>query len=244
MRDIYAELEQWNYDATTRWEPSTGDILIGVVKGCSPCGIGNTLESIIVQEEDTELLVAVMLESPDLNKLVKLQRPRINERIGIKCTSSQLEGGQHFVLMVDRSAPYQEIKCVQEEVCYDECEDVVGATDEERCFIEQALLQDDCNFDAKSASVLNIDSHLREIIDRQDVQIAQQTVNVRELERIIASAIPLLGKSPETKVPVSTPTEESKTEHRYSRIFLFLVFLSSLSIALAGYLSYVMFFRS
>jgi hypothetical protein len=202
------------------------------------------LESIIVQEEDTGLLVAVMLDSPDLAKLVKLQRPRIEERIGIKCTSSHLDSGQHFVLMVDRSAPDQEIKCVQEDGCYDECEDVTGATDEERFFIEQALQQDDCNPDAKPTTILNIDSPLREIIDRQDEQIAQQTENVRELERIIASAIPLIGKVSETKAPICATAEESKTERWHSRIIFLLVFVSSLSMALAGYLAYVMFFCS
>ena len=142
MRDIHAELEQWDYDAPTRWEPSPGDILIGVVKGCSSRGPENAVESVTVQEEETGLLVAVVLDSPDLVNLVKLQRPHAGERIGIKCTSSQADGGRYFVLMVDRSEPDAQPQCDQAPAdepgateVYDEAEDVVGATDEERFFI-------------------------------------------------------------------------------------------------------------
>lgn len=236
MRDIHAELEQWDYDAPTRWEPSPGDILTGVVKGCSSRGPGNALESVTVAEEETGLLVAVVLDSPHLADLVKLQRPHVGERIGIKCMSSQPDGGPHFVLMVDRTEPEAQPQCDQEPAdepeaaeVDDEAEDMEGATHEEREFIEQALLQDDFTSDPKPTFPPESDATLREIIQRQDDQIERQAQNVRELERILASAIPLIG----------TAGEESDTQSGVNRFALVTIFVSSFSLALAGYLAYV-----
>jgi hypothetical protein len=247
LRDIHAELEQWDYDAPTAWEPLSGDILIGVVKGCASRGHQNAVESLTVQEEETGLLVAVLLDSPDLVNLVKLQRPHAGERIGIKCMSSQADGSRCFVLMVDRSEREAQPQCDQtpaeapeaaEE--YDETENVAGATDEERSFIEQALLQDDFTSDPKLTSPPESDATLREIIRRQDEQIARQAENVRELERMLASAIPLIGNAPEPEAFVYPAVEESITDSGVSTFELAIVFMSSLSLALAGYLAYVL----
>lgn len=241
MRDIHAELEQWDYDAPTTWEPSSGDILIGVVKGCSSRGSENAVETLTVQEEETGLLVAVLLDAPDLANLIRLQRPHAGERIGIKCVSSRAKDPSRFILMVDRDQiGEQPLPIPTGEDAPEAAElhddDVEGATYEERSFIEQALHEDDPP-NPEFASQED-DGALREIIRRQDEQIAQQARSITELESIITSAIPLLCNSAGPEA--SAKADEPPANNGMSKFALAITFVSSLSLALACYIAYLL----
>ena len=273
MRDIQTELEQWDSDAPTYWEPNAGDILIGIVKGYSSQGSGES-ETLTIQEEETGLLVAVPLDSPDLVNLIKLQRPHTGERIGIKYLHPQTDNGASFVLMVDRAAQQPEananqpaadspqlpdlrdvidpVDAVADSSELPDLRDVIdplsseemeGTTDEERSFIENALLEEPAVPDPpafQQPSMIYSDGMLREIIRRQDEHIAQQAENIRELEGILASAIPLLCSGSEPAPPAPTETEQSLPNDGFGRFRIAITIVSSMSLALAGYLAYVL----
>lgn len=201
-----------------------------------------------MQEEETGLPIAVVLDSPDLAKIAKVQRPREGERIGIKCVSSPADGDPRFVLVLDRAKPEpqpKKAKPPKEEPepidVDDEAEESVGATEEERLFIEQALMEDDHAIPAAAQTApQNSDSALREIIDRQDEQMARQAEYIRELQGLLGMAIPLLRGSSEPEPLPCTAVEEPPTKTRVSPFAVAIFCISSLSLGLAGYLTYVL----
>ncbi|OFX16849.1 MAG: hypothetical protein A2Z18_09945 [Armatimonadetes bacterium RBG_16_58_9] len=104
MRNLRAELDNWSHDARTEWNPGPGDVLVGVVENYSSHQSGrDTAEAVTVHEEETGALVLVNLGAPELANLFRLQRPRVGERIGLKCAGKHPRGSdERFLLMVDR----------------------------------------------------------------------------------------------------------------------------------------------
>lgn len=207
MRSLRAELENWNYDAPTQWNPGNGDILVGTVKSYSSCEASEgVFETLTVQEEDTGALALVRLDDPELANLVKLQRPRVGDRIGFKYAGKHSDkSDNHYVLMVDRqedsSEPTlsdtlaKEIQPPEETAGYDE---TTGATAEERLFIEQGLDTSVPAFDfddthSDVAGISGTESSFNEIIKRQDDEIHRQAEIIEKLEGMLSAAIPLIG---------------------------------------------------
>jgi hypothetical protein len=219
MRDLHAELEKWNEDALTEWDPGAGDILVGVVESQSQgdaCGI----DSITVKEEETGTPILVKIDSPQLACLLTLQRPNVGERIGLKYNGKKNETGEkRYVLMVDR----EHIPDVTEaSECTasvsDECvDDFVGATAEERLFIEQSLEDQSAAFETCMVDEVPVSSDLtlREIIRRQDEEILRQSGNIERLETMLASAIPLISNK---VVPTNTETPLQVTADQTSDV--------------------------
>lgn len=150
-------------------------------------------------------MVSLPLDNPHLANLIKLQRPHVGERIGIKYADSQ-----HYVLMLDRLAeradlqgsPYeQQLHNTQIEVQ----DDSYGATEEERNFIEQALTENLASdtIETHIAESAGIESALRQIIQIQQEQITRQTDTISKLEELLASAIEKLGNKTQPIPPAA-----------------------------------------
>jgi len=253
LRNIHAELENWDQNAPIEWKPSTGDILIGVVTGCPTRGPGLAVESVTIQQEQTDILVAVSLDSPHLANLFKLQRPHPGERIGIKCLEAHPDSNEsRFVLMVDRAevdGPADEYQPLP----LDESEDPDSAvmTEQERLFIEEALIDrsDDASDppDNDPEPALESAYALRTIMRHQQEEIARQVESLRGLESMLAQAIPLIASAPpaphlESAAPSGPTSVDSASaipenaqgrKRRVNWMLLFLVFLTSCSLGVA-----------
>lgn len=242
MRDIQAELEQWDYDAPTKWEPAEGNILVGRVIECSSDIRGQDDDVLIIQEEDTQLQVAVALDAPQLAKLVKLQRPHPGERVGIKRLSSSNTNEKQYILMVDRSAvnPTRKDKPTEDDA-YNLADNSTGATAEERSFIEQALMDSGFTVDTQTPISMDSENTLREIIKRQDEHIARQMESVRELAHTLASTIPQIRPTAETETPRITSEIEPQTKGKIDKLALAMTFASSFLLVLTAFLFYILF---
>jgi hypothetical protein len=208
LRSLRAELENWNYDAPTEWNPGPDDILVGEVKEYSSHDWNQgVVETLTVQEEETGSLVLVRLDSEQLANLIKLQRPRVGDRIGLKNVGMQSgSGDNHYVLMVDRQpaagsdSPEAQTSRSQQNVEVTEEDEDTAATLEERLFIEQELDKTPTPTIQDASSLPGTESALREIINRQDQEIRRQAEMLDKLESMLATSIQYLGE----KAPSST----------------------------------------
>lgn len=206
MRDILTELENWDSNAPVDWNPSSGDILIGVVTGYTSGTSKLESARLSVKEEETGISVTVRLDNPRLANLIKLQRPHLGERIGIKCADSQ-----NYILMVDRlveqtdqqSSPVeQQFNDIPNEVE----DDSFGATQEERSFIEQSLTGSSTpdTTEAQTAQPIGNESVLEQIIQMQKEQITRQSETISKLESLLATAIESLGSKTQSAISVAS----------------------------------------
>lgn len=142
MRNLRAELREWNDDAPIPWIPSDGDILVGYIrKPASFDSDGHGVNDVIIEEERTGIQMSVDLAFDQLAALFELHNPRLHERIGIKCLGRNEQGQIRFVLIIDRNNPAglnMEISSSAVEIDDMECQ----TTAEERDFITEMLSED------------------------------------------------------------------------------------------------------
>jgi len=101
MRDLRAELDDWDGAYPDAWRPRAGETLVGVVKNYTTAeNQYGEVAVCTVSEEETGKAVAVWLSSAVLLSLFKRHKPKVGERIGLKYGGTRPEKG--YKLVVDR----------------------------------------------------------------------------------------------------------------------------------------------
>jgi len=104
MRDLRAELDDWDGAYPDAWRPQAGETLVGVVKNYTTAsGQYGEVAVCTIAEEETGECVAVWLSSAVLLSLFKRHKPKVGERIGLKYGGTHPEKGYKlYALVVDR----------------------------------------------------------------------------------------------------------------------------------------------
>lgn len=103
MRNLEAELNEWDGEWPAGWRPRDGETLIGTIRrystGQSAYG---PVRTAIVERGDGSR-VSVWLSSTVLLALFQQEKPKVGERVGIKCLGKHPEKGyRRWSLIVDR----------------------------------------------------------------------------------------------------------------------------------------------
>lgn len=202
MRDLRAELRNWDDSAPIEWKPVKGDILVGFVR--EPAGFdasGAVTSPVVVEEERTGIPFLLQLDSPQLAVLFELHNPRPTDRIGIKCTGEEPEGSTRFIMMIDRDS-----RSVSAGTPASQDDAYSGATPEERSFIEQ-MLSDETSSDDSYECPADEGPHIMGVLSREQKCLDRQTKSLERLEAIIS-------QSPDAE-PISVQDSE---QNRYKPV--------------------------
>jgi len=212
LRNLRAELQSLDSYSLVRWNPGEGGIIVGLLRPSDlPSDDGRIGQLVHIEEERTGMIVEVSLETPHLAALYEMQSPQVGDRVGIRYLGLDTDGEERFALIVDReSCPPTQSGTTHDELGATEEEtdrDCIGATREERLFMEEMLTSGDSpetEAEVPELSLVGLISRGAEELDRQP----------RALERLGA----VVGAPPASQKPVSEqPTAVERRPRRSGR---------------------------
>lgn len=107
MRDLREELEEFSGEYAPSWQLEEGAIVVGKITGYSQTQTAYGEAWVCTIEEESQGPLSIWLTAKVLIDQFKKLRPKVGERIGIKCLGKHLEKGYwRFVVKIER--PEQE----------------------------------------------------------------------------------------------------------------------------------------
>lgn len=114
MRNLREELEEFNGEYAPSWQLKEGAIVVGKITGYAQVQTSYGEAWVCTIEEETQGPLSIWLTYTVLIDQFKKLKPRVGERIGIKCLGKHPEKGYwRFMVRVDRPEEEPDFETIQ-----------------------------------------------------------------------------------------------------------------------------------
>lgn len=108
MRDLRQELQENDGEYPPSWKFQQGEVIVGEILAYSQASTNYGPAWVCLIEEEERGKLAIWLTSTVLVDLFKKLKPKVGERIGLRCLGKHREKDYwRFVLKVDREEPQE-----------------------------------------------------------------------------------------------------------------------------------------
>ncbi|MBT9167445.1 MAG: hypothetical protein DDT19_00783 [Syntrophomonadaceae bacterium] len=114
MRNLRSELEEFNGEYAPSWKLEEGAIVVGRIKSYSQALTNYGEAWVCTIEEETQGPLSIWLTSTVLIDQFKRLKPKVGERVGIKCLGKHPERKYwRFIVRVDRPEQGPDFESIQ-----------------------------------------------------------------------------------------------------------------------------------